>query len=234
MPHADFDIDRLATYLHLTPQQVSRLANRGALPGRKVAGQWRFAKAEIHHWFERRIGVSDGEELVEVEQTLQRTAGAEHQGEISIAELLPVEAIAVPLRARTKNSVINMMTDLAAGSGLLWDPKAMAEAVKSRERMHPTALDNGVALLHPRRPMARILSQALLALGCTSSGIPFGVGAPLTDVFLLICSTDDRGHLRLLARLSRVLASAGFLDALRQADDAQAAHELIVQTEAKL
>ncbi len=34
----------------------------------------------------------------------------------------------------------------------------MAEAVRSREQMQPTALENGVALLHPRRPMAKILA----------------------------------------------------------------------------
>ena len=93
-----------------------------------------------------------------------------------IAEMLPIEAIAVPLCARTRNSVIDSMVELAAQTGWLWDTKEMAEAVKAREDMHTTALENGVALLHPRRPMAKILSQPFLALGCTSSGIPFGEG----------------------------------------------------------
>ncbi len=234
MPHTDFDIDRLAVYLHLTPQQVTRLVERGKLPGRKVAGAWRFAKAEIHHWFERRIGLSDGEELLKVEQTLQRSTPAEHQQEISIAEMLPIEAIAMPLSARTRNSVIAAMTELATEAGMLWDPKAMAEAVRSREDMHPTALENGVALMHPRRPMPKIISQPFLALGCTGSGIPFGSAAALSNVFFLICSTEDRGHLRVLARLSRMLTVAGFLDAMREATDAQAAHRLIAQAEDKL
>ena len=50
MPNNDFDIDSLAAYLHLSPQQVMRMADRGKLPGRKLGGQWRFAEAEIHHW----------------------------------------------------------------------------------------------------------------------------------------------------------------------------------------
>ena len=68
----------------------------------------------------------------------------------------------------------------------------------------------------------------------TERGIPFGGAAPLTDVFFLICSMEDRGHLQVLARLSRILASAGFLDALAQASDPAAAHQLIVETEEKL
>ena len=231
MPHEDFDIDSLAAYLHLTPQQVGRLADRDRLPGRKVAGRWRFSRAEIHHWLEGRIGLSDEEELAEVENVLQRSSLATGQQDISLAELLPIEAVAVPLQARTRNSVITRMVGLAAGTGLLWDPDKMAEAVRQREEMAPTALENGVALLHPRRPMARILGQPLLALGCTRSGIPFGGGGPLTDVFFLVCSTDDRGHLRALARLSRVLTQPGLLAGLRTAPDALAARALIVNAE---
>jgi len=126
------------------------------------------------------------------------------------------------------------MVELAGRTGWLWDPGVMAEAVRSREEMHTTALGNGVALLHPRRPMPKILAQACLALGCTTTGIPFGTDAPMTDVFFLICSLDDRSHLRVLARLSRVLATPGFLGLLRAVPDAAAARQLIVDTEAKL
>jgi PTS system nitrogen regulatory IIA component len=234
MPYRDFDAASLARYLHLTPQQVIKLAERGKLPGRKVSGQWRFAKPDIHHWFEHRIGLSDESQLVQVEAMLEQAAPAESEPEICIAEMLPREAIAVPLMARTRNSVIDAMVELAAQTGMLWDAKAMAEAVKAREDMHTTALENGVALLHPRRPMPKILSQPLLALGCTSSGIPFGGAAPLTDVFFLICSTEDRVHLRVLARLSRIVASAGFLGLLHQARNAEEARQAVVEGEARL
>ena len=95
MPYGDFDTESLAVYLHLTPQQVSRLADRGRLPGRKVSGRWRFARAEIHHWLEGRIGLSDEEDLVDVDDALQRSAGSEQPREIRIGELLPREAIGI-------------------------------------------------------------------------------------------------------------------------------------------
>jgi len=234
MPYTDFDINSLAAYLHLTPQQVAKLADRGKLPGRKVGGLWRFPKPDIHHWLETRIGLSDEGGLVEVEKTLGRHAPVETEQHVSIAGVLPVDAIAVPLPARTRNSVINAMTELAAATGLLWDSKAMAEAVKAREDMHPTALENGVALMHPRRPMAKILAEPFLALGITTSGIPFGAGVPLTNVFFLVCSTEDRGHLRTLARLSRLLTLPGFIGSLHRSTDAAAVHKLIVETEQHL
>ena len=230
MAQPDFDIDRLAAYLHMSPAAVMKLTERGKLPARRVGGEWRFSAAEIHHWLEDRIGLSDDEALVQMEGALDRAAAAEDQ-EISIAELLKVEAIAVPLDARTRGSVIVKMTELAARTHLLWDPTKMAEAVRAREDMHSTALDNGIALLHARRPMSAILAEAVLALGISPGGIPFGTGGCLTDIFFLICSTSDHEHLRILARLSRVINDQNFLSAMRSAEDAASLHQLIQDRE---
>lgn len=230
-----FSVDDLATYLHLTPQQVMRLADRGKIPGRKVGGAWVFAEAEVHLWLENRIGLSDEEELVEVEGVLEHAPGGHQVDEpVILSEILPIEAIEVPLAARTRNSVIDGMVDVAARTGWLWDPQKMADAVRSREEMHPTALENGVALMHPRRPMPNILGQSFIAMGVTRSGLPFGSGVPLTDVFFLVCSVDDRGHLRTLARLSRLLTLDGFLQTLREAPDAATVQALVRERELEL
>jgi PTS system nitrogen regulatory IIA component len=232
MSHEDFDLEGLAAYLHLTPQQVERLAVRGKVPGRKVAGQWRFSQAEVHHWMEEQMGLLEDDELVRVENVLARTAADDTA--IVIAEMLLPEAVGVPLEARTRNSAILAMAQLAAGSGLLWDPEKMAAAVRAREDLQSTALDNGVALLHPRRPLASILSQPVLALGIAPSGIPFGGSKRLTDVFFLVCSTDDRTHLRTLARLSRLIGNEDFLQALRSAQDAGAVRRAVADFENQL
>lgn len=239
MPEDDFGIESLAAYLHLDPAQVVKLVERGKLPGRKVAGQWRFAQAEIHHWLEERIGLSDDEELLRMEGVFEKAASdaGEEAGEGAIAldEVLPLAAIAVPLAARTRGSVITSMVEVAARTGWLWDTAKMAEAVRAREDLLPTALDNGVALLHPRRPLAAILAQPFVAFGRTDSGIPFGgPRGGLTDLFFLILSVDDRGHLRVLARLSRLLADPAVVAALRNAPDAAAARQALEEREDRL
>jgi PTS system nitrogen regulatory IIA component len=231
MAQDDYDVERLAAYLHMMPVAVLKLAERGKLPARRVGGEWRFSAAEIHHWLEDRIGLSDDEALVQMEGALDRASTTATVDEVSIAVLLHDEAIEVPLAARTRGSVIARMTELAAATHLLWDPAKMAEAVRLREEMHSTALDNGVALLHPRRPMPAILAEAVLALGITPGGIPFGTGGSLTDIFFLICSTSDHEHLRILARLSRVINDQDFLASLRAAGDVTSLHRLIRERE---
>ena len=231
MAEGDFDIDSLAAYLHLGPAQVRRMVDRGRLPGRKIGGEWRFSEAEIHLWLEEQIGaLDDDSELVRMESVLQRHAP--HEQDISIADVLPIQAIAVPLNARTRSRVIERMVEAAANTGWLWDPEKMVAAVSARENLHSTALDNGVALLHPRRPQPTILAQPFLALGRTYKGIAFGDSqGRLTDIFFLILSTDDRGHLRTLARLSRFIGEPQFLSSIRQADNAADVHRIIAEFE---
>jgi PTS system nitrogen regulatory IIA component len=235
MPPSDFDTDSLARYLHVTPAQVQKLAERGNVPGRKIAGQWRFSRGEIHHWLEERIGAGDASDLQHVEGLLDKAAGVHEGAAMALSELLVPEAIAVPLAARTRSSVVTAMVELAAKSGLLWDPAEMAEAVQAREKLHPTALDNGAALLHPRRPLAHLLAQPLLAFGRTAGGIPFGSeSGQLTDLFFLICSIDDSQHLRTLARLSRLIAVPDFLVALREAESSAEVLSIVQKFEAAL
>jgi nitrogen PTS system EIIA component len=235
MASKDFDIDQLASYLHVTPEQVTKMVSRGKLPGRRVNGQWRFSESEIHHWLEDQIGVGDADELEKVERILDRNWDTTIDDRSMLSDFMLAEAIAVPLDARTRGSVIREMSQLAAGTGLLWDASEMAEAVQARESLHPTALENGVALLHPRRPQTSILSDSFVALGISLQPIPFGnASGHLTDVFFLICSTDDQVHLRILARLARLVSDEVLLTMLRSAATPMEAMDLIRTAELEL
>ncbi len=226
MAARDLTAEELAVYLHITPEQVIKLASRDKLPGRRVRGEWRFSESDIHHWFEDRIGESSVEDLLKMEEMLHRVR--EPRPSISIADFMFEEAISIPLPARTRNSVIREMCDLAAKTGLLWDAEDMVQAVAAREDLHPTALENGVAMLHPRRPKASILGQPIVAVGISSQPIPFGNRAGhLTDVFFLICSTDDSIHLKILARLSRMIGDAKWLQQLRSTGSTSEVLELV-------
>ncbi len=234
MAAKDLDVEQLAVYLHLTPPQVRRLADREQLPGRRIGGQWRFSEAEVHAWLEERIGASNLEELAQMQPMVDRWSDA-NSDSVELSSLLHADAIAVPLEARTRGSVIRTICKLAEATGLLWDATKMSEAVLAREDLHPTALDNGVALLHPRRPQSSLLAEPLLALGVTSQPLPFGnQSGHLTDVFFLICSTDDRVHLQVLAKISRLLSGTDFLNELRSCSSANEAHELVRRFESEL
>jgi PTS system nitrogen regulatory IIA component len=222
------DMEQLAAYLQRDVREVGKLASRGHLPGHKVGGQWRFHRAEINHWIETQLPAYDDKQLEALE-----TAGGE--GEPLLAGLLSEACIGVPLPATTRASVLKELVTLAEQSWQVYDPVAVLEAVRQREEMMSTALPNGVAIPHPRRPMPAALGESVVAYGRTASGIPFGAphGA-LTDVFFLVCCRDDRTHLRVLARLTRLLTRPDFLDELRAAETPADAYRVITAAEEQL
>lgn len=225
-----FDVDSLARFLHLLPEQVQKMAERNKLPGRRVANQWRFDRTEIFHWFENSIGISDEEQLKQVEKILQRHPGIEPGTTIRLQDFLPSELILIPCSSRSKSSLINDLCEFVAQQGRLWEPVKMAQAIRAREELHSTALDNGVALLHPRRPQPGWIDSPFVALAKVDAGLPFGgPRGAMTRLFFLIASDQDAFHLKMLARISRLLAQAGFIDQLLAADGAATAHDVMVR-----
>ena len=45
-------VREVANYLNVDEKTVYRLAQKGELPGFKVAGTWRFKREDIDHWIE--------------------------------------------------------------------------------------------------------------------------------------------------------------------------------------
>src|SRR3979490_2796012 len=113
MENEVMDLEQLAAYLHRDVRDVSKLANRGYLPGKKVGGVWRFASSEINHWIETQMHAFTEQELEALEQrggdTLVDTGAL-------VGAMLSESTVAVPLLASTKASVLKELVNLAAQS----------------------------------------------------------------------------------------------------------------------
>src|SRR5947209_9166255 len=99
------DMDQLAAYLRRDVREVGKLANRGHLPGHKVGGKWRFARAEINYWIETQLHGYNEEQLFALEN--------HGDGPLQLADLLSEVSIAVPLAVSTKSSVLRELVALA-------------------------------------------------------------------------------------------------------------------------
>src|SRR5215475_10245754 len=71
------DLTQLATYLQRDVREVRKMASRGYLPGHKVSGEWRFARAEINHWIETQMHAYTEQELTALETAGSHTADPE-------------------------------------------------------------------------------------------------------------------------------------------------------------
>jgi PTS system nitrogen regulatory IIA component len=225
-------VDQLAVFLHRDAREVQKWASRGYLPSHRVSGEYRFHPAEINHWVETQMHAYTEQELTNLEQG---TAGHGQDQQPLLTTMLSETTIAVPLQASTKASVLKELVKLAEQSWQVYDPEAILEAIRQREELGSTALESGVAIPHPRRPMANALGEHVIALGRLVSPIPFGAShGGLTDLFFLVCCRDDRTHLRTLARLSRLMLRPGFAVELRAAETPAAAFQVIEAAEQDL
>src|SRR5688572_14046673 len=174
MENEPLTLEQVASYLQRDVREVSKLASRGHLPGQKVGGQWRFAPAEINYWLETQLPNYTAEELM----ALDRGEATVDDDRPLLARLLSEATIVLPLPAGTRASVLKELVTLAEQSWQVYDPAALLLAVRQREEMSSTALDNGVALPHPRRILpGTVLGESVMAFGRVDSGIAFG--APL-------------------------------------------------------
>ena len=184
-------VEQLAVFLQRDARELQKLASRGSLPAHKVSGEYRFHPAEIHHWLETQMHGYTEEELSNLEQ------GASGRGpnmQPLLTPMLSVATIAVPLQAATKASVLNQLVKVAEQSWQVYDPAAILQAIKLREEIGPTALPSGVAIPHPRRPLAKALGESLIAFGRTSSPVPFGRSGRRPDGSLLPRLLPRRPH----------------------------------------
>lgn len=227
MDNEMMDLDQLAVYLKRDVREVSKMANRGYLPGHKVSGQWRFAPAEINYWIETQMHAYTEEELSALENQAVQVP--------LVSTLLSEATMAVPLPAGTRASVLKELVKLAEQTWQVYDPEAVLSAIKQREDMGSTALATGIAIPHPRRPLPQALGESVMAFGRTASGIPFGAShGNLTDIFFLVCCRDQKTHLHVLARLSRMMLRPGFLDELRTAPTVGESYRIIAEGERDL
>src|SRR5690242_1276928 len=155
------DLTQLATYLHRDVREVSKLASRGHLPGHKVGGEWRFARAEINQWLESQLPGYTEQQLTALETRGNREA--EQEG--LIADLLSAASMAVPLPARTRAGVLKDLVALAEQTWNVYDPEAILDAIRQREELASTALPSGVAIPHPRRALGKALGAPVIAYG---------------------------------------------------------------------
>jgi PTS system nitrogen regulatory IIA component len=221
------DLQELASYLGRDARELGKLANRGQLPGRKIGGEWRFTTVEIHRWVEHEMHDWSEQELRGIDRACPIAGFAP-----LVAELIPVECIDLNFQARTKDSAIRDLIKLADRSNRLWNVDAIREAVENREASRSTAWPEGFATPHPHRRLPQVQSESVIAFARSPGGISFGAErGVLTDLFFLICCTDDAEHLRVLSRLSRMLRGTGLVDQLRAAETAAEARQLIATAE---
>ena len=142
-----------------------------------------------------------------------------------IAELLPAASVVADLEAGSKSEVFAAFGRLFESGGGL-DRGLVEGSLHAREKLGSTGLGQGIAIPHGRM---KGLTAARGAFARLKTPIAFDApdGKPVSNVFvLLVPEHATEQHLQLLSELAQMFSEKRFREALANAADATALHEL--------
>jgi excisionase family DNA binding protein len=233
-------IKELAAYLRLNERTVLKLAGEGALPGMRIGNQWRFRRRIVDAWLDDQIiGVSPTR--IRPRRTVSLAAaglrpdwptGDSLPRTFALADCLAPEQIIPALEATTAMGVVEELATRAERLGLVRDRTWFTGALIARENILSTGIGHGVAFPHTARRHPEEVTRPFLLIGRSLKGVDFHApDAALVKLFFVLGLRYDELHLPWLAKLSRLLASSGLLDALLEAPDASSLYDRLVAAE---
>ena len=129
---------------------------------------------------------------------------------VSIADILPPEAVVVPLQAESKQDAIDSLIDLLAEHGHISDSDEMKRVVWDRENQRSTGIGEGLAIPHGK---STAISRLIMALGILENPVDFDAidDKPVRMVALLLSPADKiADHIQALGRISRLMSNDTF------------------------
>lgn len=151
---------------------------------------------------------------------------------MKLHQLLPPNRIRLGITAKTREDVIEQLIALLDDDGVLADSALVREKVLHREHQVGTGIGYGVAIPHTEPGS---FPDPLAVMGRLTEPVDFLAPdkKPARLVFLLLTPEKTPAlHVRLLARICRLLRSAKLREKLLNAADSEHASNLIAAAEA--
>ncbi|GAB4482651.1 MAG: PTS sugar transporter subunit IIA [Thermodesulfovibrionales bacterium] len=223
----NLSVKDVAALLNVSDKTIYRMIKEETIPCFRVGGQWRFDRREIDSWVEDTRQFSSG------------TGGqpSSHDEEsISVAKFLRKGGVHYRIAAETREQALRSCIETIRKSSAQFDTGRLFDAIMDREKLCPTAIGNGIAFPHPRRPIKEFASSgSLIALCFLERPLPFGaLDREDVDTLFFIFPRNERRFLRIQAKLLRLLKDDAMLAAVRSKAPADELYRLFEQKEEEL
>lgn len=149
-----------------------------------------------------------------------------------LTALLPPERIRVPLGSHSRHALLLELVELALPDADPATVEAVFHSVLEREAIASTAMGDGLAVPHGRTD---VLPSLRMSAGLVRSVDDYDAPdhVPVHVCFLLVTPEADSGmHLKVLAKLARLMRNQALREALFAAGDAAEFEAVLVRSEA--
>ncbi len=224
-------LKELAEYLRVNERTITRLIDKQNLPHLLVGGQYRFDSRRIDQFF---FPGKTEEEQVFYEATKEEPRSILNRPYIGIpvSRVMSEDRIQLNLKATNVQELIAELTDSRMLQGYVLNIADLREKCQLRENTLSTAVGQGIAIPHPRDPIATLRTSAIITYGYSKEGIDYDApdGKPVHHFFLTCCQNIEL-HLHLMGCLARLLSDTEFTTALPKCTSNAEVIKLVLQHE---
>lgn len=146
---------------------------------------------------------------------------------MKLADYLDVELTVADLRPGSVRRVLRQMVERLVERGRVGSSEPLMDALLERESLQSTGIGSGVAVPHA---ICDELAEPCIVLGHCREGVDFRAldQRPVHLFFLLLSPPDETSrHIRLLARIARLVRHPDLLRRLRESDGASGMVEVL-------
>lgn len=207
----DLKIKDVAELLNVSETTIRRWLVDGKIPAYRINHQYRFNRHEIENWvMSQKLNKSP--HIQKTEENLGPSTGGNKQ--FSLYRAIHRGGVLRDISGNNKEDIIrSTMKQLAAELNL--DADVISELLLDREKLQPTALNNGIAIPHTRDFLLNAHFD-LVSVVFPKHPIEYGAldNKPVHTLFFLFAS-DDRRHLHLLAKIAHLSSQPETLELLK-------------------
>ncbi|MBU0543898.1 MAG: PTS sugar transporter subunit IIA [Proteobacteria bacterium] len=149
---------------------------------------------------------------------------------MKILEVLPKEAIITDMKSKVKKEVIEeLVASISKITGI--NSAELIKVLLERERLGSTGIGGGIGIPHGK---LKNLESLIMGFGLSRKGVDFESidGRPTHLFFILLTPENSTGlHLKLLARISRLLKNESFKNKLMKATDSNQVYSIIEEVD---
>jgi len=150
-----------------------------------------------------------------------------------LSDLLTPATIELNLKGSNRDTVLLELIDhIPSLAGQPAAKQTLLRALQEREELHSTGIGDGIALPHARNALVGMVDRAVIVFGRHPEGVQYGSDDRVpAKVFFLLVATNVSEHLRILARISRLLRGPKLRQELLKVEKTENLLKLLRETE---
>jgi fructose-specific phosphotransferase system IIA component len=136
---------------------------------------------------------------------------------VTLIDYMDPRLVELDLAGGGTREVLRQLVDRLGRAGVVANTTEAYERLLEREQVMSTGIGDGIAIPHARTAEVK---STVVVLGRSMDGVPFDAidGKPVDVVFLILGSPDSSAeHVKVLARIARLVKQQGFHDAALKA-----------------